>query len=464
MPSIWQRTGLSGKLLLLTICFVMLSEFLILVPSLGNFWKNRLQDHIEASHIAVLALEAAPREINEDIGMMILEEAGVSLVALRRQEQRQLILGMEHPESIRSSVDLSAPANLSAIAHAFQTLFSRGEGMIQVTGTTGENDEEKLEIIIDQAPLRVALLKFTGRIFALSLIISALTAAAVFFTINRLMVRPTQRLTANMVAFRETPENAELVMKPTPRSDEIGIMERELALLQTKIRADLRQRGKLAALGLAVSKINHDLRNMLASAQLISDRLGEVQDPDTSRLAPRLIESIDRAIALCTQTLRFGKEEEREPQRIWFELRPLAQEAGRSVGITEASGILWENRIDDGLRIYGDSEQIFRILMNLGRNAVQAMEAAGRSGAIALSAQRLSDKIEIDVKDEGPGVPDELRAWLENDDAAPLSGRIGLGLAITRELARLHGGEVVLARSDAHGSCFRVSLPQPASA
>lgn len=464
---IWQRTGLSGRLVLLTLCFVMLSEILILFPSLGNFWENRLRDHLEAAQIAVLALEAAPDYmVSQELSMMLLQNAGVAAVALRRKDQRVLALGMEQPPTITESVDLRTPAPLTAITQALGTLVFGGKrfdgGVLRVIGNTMFSKDDEIEIIVTQAPLRVALLDYSLRILLLSTVISGITAALVFFAIRQLMVRPTQHLTANMIAFRETPENADLVIQPSGRRDEIGIMERELAMLQTKIRADLVTRGRLAALGLAVGKISHDLRNMLASAQLLSNRIGKLEDAEASRLAPGLIASIDRAIALCARSLRLGKEEAREPQRHWFALYPLVEEVGQSVdaGDGRNSNIRWINQVAEDFHLYADSEQIFRILMNLGRNGVRALEMGRRGGQIIVSARRENQQAVIEVSDDGPGVPRQVREWLEKDSSARGTDRIGLGLAITRELTRLHGGKLILAPSDGVGACFSVFLPQ----
>ena len=199
---------------------------------------------------------------------------------------------------------------------------------------------------------------------------------------------------------------------------------------------------------------------MLSSAQLISDRIAELEGPETSRLAPRLVASIDRAIALCKRTLRFGREEEREPRFEWLDLHALVEEVGRSVGIVETNGIVWHNNVEEGFRLHADSEQFFRILMNLGRNAVQAMESSHSTGDISVSAKRLEQGVEIKLRDSACGIPDEIREWLEKDIAAPLSGRIGLGLTITRELIRLHGGEMSLASTSETGSSFRIALPR----
>ena len=90
------------------------------------------------------------------------------------------------------------------------------------------------------------------------------------------------RITANMMAFRADPENRRSHHRAARRpADEIGIAERELAAMQRELASMLQQKSRLAALGLAVSKINHDLRNLLASAQLFSDRLVRLARPAT---------------------------------------------------------------------------------------------------------------------------------------------------------------------------------------
>src|SRR5213595_187699 len=82
----------------------------------------------------------------------------------------------------------------------------------------------------------------------------------------------------------------------------------------------------LAALGTAVTKINHDLRAILATARLVSDGLADSAAPEVRRVAPRLFEAIDRAVALCTRTLDFSREGTPPFSPSRFELLPLIEE------------------------------------------------------------------------------------------------------------------------------------------
>ncbi len=74
------------------------------------------------------------------------------------------------------------------------------------------------------------------------------------------------------------------------------------------------------------SKINHDMRNILASAQLISDRLGDTEDPMVKRLAPKLLRTIDRAVSYSDSVLSFGRASEAEPKRRLVRLKMVVQD------------------------------------------------------------------------------------------------------------------------------------------
>ena len=144
--------------------------------------------------------------------------------------------------------------------------------------------------------------------------------------------------------------------------------------MQHELYGSLQQKTRLASLGLAVAKIQHDLRNILSSAQIASDRLAAIDDPVVKRVTPRLVDALDRAVALATNTLRYGRAEERTPQRTQFPLAPLIDEAAASA-VPEDGEVALEKRVPRGLEIDADSEQLFRVMLNLLSNARQALEA-----------------------------------------------------------------------------------------
>jgi signal transduction histidine kinase len=270
-----------------------------------------------------------------------------------------------------------------------------------------------------------------------------------------------RRFTHAMVAFRENPEDASRIVSPSPRRDEIGTAERELAVMQRDLYGSLQQKNRLAALGVAVAKIQHDLRNILSNAQLASDRLADVDDPVVKRLAPRLVASLDRAVSLATSTLRYGRAEEREPARALVPLLPIVEEAGQSaIDSSRSDGTSLAIHIDPELQIDADPEHLFRIVLNLVRNAVEALVTRGRGGRVDVTAVRADGAVVLDIRDDGPGVPESVRARLFQPFAGTSRpGGSGLGLAIARDLARSHGGDIALVATDESGSTFRVRIP-----
>jgi signal transduction histidine kinase len=261
-----------------------------------------------------------------------------------------------------------------------------------------------------------------------------------------------------MIEFREDPEDASRVIAATGRRDEIGVAERELAVLQRTVRQALGQRARLAALGTAVTKINHDLRNILATARLVTDGLAASAAPEVRRIAPRLLDAIDRAVALCTQTLDFSREGTPPLAPSRFPLAPLIDEIGPGLAVSE-DDLAIEDAIPPELGVVADRDQLHRVFLNLARNAVEA--GAHR---LRFSAVREGGTIAIEVADDGPGLPPKARENLFRPffgSARP--GGSGLGLAIARELVRAHGGELTLASSTGAGTTFRLTLPAPAT-
>mgnify|MGYP001029464504 CR=1 FL=1 len=161
------------------------------------------------------------------------------------------------------------------------------------------------------------------RILGLSIVISLITAGAVYFSLQWLLVRPMRRITGGMARFQEDPEDETRIIVPAARADELGIAERQLAVMQRDVRAALVQKQRLATLGAAVAKINHDLRNSLATAMLVHDRLADIDDPEVQKVTPRLFAAIDAAVGLCRQTLNYVGDGVAPGERAPVELREL---------------------------------------------------------------------------------------------------------------------------------------------
>ena len=453
--------GLSAKLLLLTILFVMVAEVLVFVPSVSNFRRQWLMERLAAAQIAALAAEAAPGgKLPAMLRDELLHSARVKAIAVKRESSRVLIIEMDMPAEINASYDLRNASWATLIADALMVYFAPDDNVIRVVGEAGFHQGETIDVVMEEGPLKAAMISYGLGILGLSILISIITAALVYLALDALLVKPMTKLTRNMVRFGEQPEDSSRIIVPSERGDEIGTAERELSAMQHELVQTLSQKTHLAALGLAVSKISHDLRNMLSSAQLLSDRLATVKDPTVQRLVPKLIASLDRAIRLCVHTLDFGQAHEVPPTRMRFELAPLVNEIGDSLGLPRAGMIAWNLDIEDALEVDADRDQLYRVLSNLCRNAVQALEADGETvGEIMVLARREGAVAIIDVTDTGPGVPEKAQARLfQAFQSVARKGGSGLGLAIASELVQAHGGEIELVSNDG-GATFRVTIP-----
>ena len=457
--------GLSGKLLVLTLLFVMIAEVLIYVPSVANFRLNWLNDRLSAAYTAALVFETAPNGmVTDTVARQILESIRARAVAVKMGQQRRLLAASEVPPTISHVVDMRDMPWHRAIIDAFETLICVDSDVMRVVGPAPMG--EFVEIVLDEAPLRKAMVEFSIRILLLSLLISAITAALVYLALHVLLVRPMRRMTANMVAFRADPENPARIIAASDRLDEIGTAERELAAMQLNIATMLQQKNHLAALGLAVSKINHDLRNLLASAQLFSDRLLRVADPNVQRFAPKLMASLERAIAFCQSTLSYGQVKEAPPDRRPVVLETLVEEVRETLGLTGESNVRWVGAVERALRVDADPDQLFRVILNLARNSLQALEARAPNDPgrdqLRVTGQREGAVVVIEVSDTGPGVTDKARAHLfEAFQGSTRPGGSGLGLAIAAELVRAHGGEIRLVDGTI-GATFRIIIPDRA--
>jgi signal transduction histidine kinase len=459
------RIGLSGKLLFLTILFVMLAEVLIYVPSIANFRLNWLNDRLAAAHTAALVLDAAPSGmVPESLAKQILKSIGARAVAMKMGTQRRLLAAADLPSKIGNDIDMRDVSWWRAIMDAFDTLlFCQPGDLIRVVGPAPMAESQFIEIILDEEPLRKAMLTFSVNILLLSLVISGVTAMLVFLALHYLLVRPMGRITANMITFRADPENPARIIAESGRGDEIGTAEVELAAMQRELASMLHQKNRLAALGLAVSKINHDLRNLLASAQLFSDQLSTLPDPKVQRFAPKLMRALERAIAFCQSTLSYGAAQEPAPERKTIEVGPLIEEVHEALGLSLDVPIRWIVSVERGLTMEADHDQLFRVLVNVARNAVQALEARGaRDPArdqIRITGRREGSVVVIEVSDTGPGVPERARVHMfQAFQGAVRAGGIGLGLAIAAELVRAHGGEIRLVPGTI-GATFSITIP-----
>src|SRR5262245_1589934 len=460
-----RRLGLSGKLLLLTTAFVMIAEVLIYVPSIANFRIMWLKDRLASAHTAALVLDAAPSGmVPESLAQQILDSIGAKSVVMKTGQQRRLLVASNFSPEVDQDVDVRNIQPLQAIIDAFRTLLmSKSTDLVRAVGPAPRGGEF-VEIVVEEGPLRRAMLEYSRNILLLSLVISIITAALVYVALLLLFVRPMHRITANMTEIRRDPESPGHIIAPSRRSDEIGVAQRELSTMQQDLVSMLHEKSRLASLGLAVSKINHELRNLLSSAQLFSDRLADLPAPKVQQFAPKLMRALERAIAFCQSTLSYGGAHEPPPDRRPVAFEVLVAEVRETLGLTSAIG--WISSVERGLVVDADYDQLLRVLLNLSRNAIQALETRAPNeparDQVRVTGRRAGAVVEIEVSDTGPGLSQKARAHLfEAFQASTRRGGSGLGLAIAAELVRAHGGEINLVDGTI-GATFRFTIPDRA--
>ena len=450
--------GMSARLLLLTIGFVMVAELLIFAPSAADVRRDWLEERLQAARLASLAVEAAPnRDVSEEIAAQLMTGAGVAGVGIKRDGIRELVLNSAPPGAVAEySIDLRKETLLDGLLQTPRAFFPKPGSYLRIVGEARIGGAEFVEALAPQAALGRELRAHSARFFAASIILSLITAALIYVTLNFALVRPIRRLTASMQAFGAAPERAVPPPAFASRHDELGAAQSALADMQRGLSHALRQKQRLAALGEAVSRISHDLRNALSSASLVSDRLAAEEDPRVRDLGARIMRSIDRAAHLCEATLRYGGAGDMEAHPRPLGLRAALEDAAQEC-CTDA--IVWTNAVDPAGIVCCDPEHLHRIALNLFRNAVAAMR--GRTQArLGVAAEQAGALVRIRIEDTGPGLPEKARARLFQPFAgAGRDGGSGLGLAIARDLARANGGDLRLAYSGPEGAIFELELP-----
>jgi len=457
--------GLSARLLVLTVLFVALGGALTLPPSLAAYEEQWLLDRVRAAELASLAPEVAPdRVVSEQLKAQFLNGAGVDIVAVSVDGSRSLVFARPGAGQARGLylVDLRSKAQSLGWLAPFRTLFGPDGRRVRVVAEPRFRHGDFVEFVASDAELKRALANYLWRQVLIVAFVSTITGILVFLALNMFLVRPMQRITRSMERFRADPEDPAAHVELSGRRDEIGRAETELDRMQADLRVALHSRARLAALGEAVAKINHDLRNMLTSAQIASERLAALKDPKVSQALPRLERALDRAVRLATEVLAYGKTQEPAPEVRTLPLAPAVEAAAEEARLTP-DGVKLVNEVRKDDRIAADPDQLHRILVNVMRNAREAIEHAperSRSGVIRVTLAQEEGASLVRVADNGPGVPERARERLFQPFAG--SGRpegAGLGLAIARELAQGHGGDLTLSETSPEGAVFLLRLP-----
>lgn len=458
--------GLSFKLISVIAFVILLVEVTVFFPSLANYRASWLDDRLRIGGVAVRVFDAVPdvMDLPVEITDPLLQSAGALAIVYRRAGQTDLIAleAVSMPAETHLA-DMRDRNPIRLIADATEALLFGGQRVLRIVGVPPGAGDVVVEVLMPDGPLRADMLTYARNLLALSLIIAGVTAVVIYIFAEQILIAPMRRLTANVLAFRENPENGTLIIAPDrTRGDEIAVLEQALSETQAELFSMLRQRRHLADLGLAVAKINHDLRNMLSSAQLLSDQVATLDDPKVQKLAPRLVTTLDKAIGFAQSVLDHGRQPSAPPRAQKFGVRALGFEAALEAGLFGHKAIRLDNRLPDDLVLNLDPDDLSRVMVNLMKNAREALESAREAKpdpVVVLAAEQRDEGFRLTVTDNGPGLPPRARENLfVAFEGSARAGGTGLGLAIARELVEANGGKLTLLDTS-EGASFALDFP-----
>ena len=380
---------------------------------------------------------------------MLLEQA--HLIGIELQfDSVKLRLGA--PAPVERDIMLSQEPPEQRLLRTLQALFDNGHGWLRVSGAPPGERGVWIAVTLDAAALQRAMRRQAVEALLLSVAISLFTASLVQLGLMRLVLRPIERLTAQLAIFHADPYHA-LPLQQLARADEIGELQRSLAAMEAEVQAALKRETRLAALGGAVARIHHDLKGILATVSFASARLADAADPRSRQLTELLAQSVRRAVNLCASTLDLARGETPVTQRERIDLAALCAQAAAAAARPSEFQVTVD--VPSGATIVGDPDRLARVLGNL---LVNSREAGARQAS--LTARLAAADWTIDIADDGPGLPEAARARLFEPFVSSVKlGGNGLGLATSHDIARAHGGELELIESGPHGVCFRLTLP-----
>lgn len=236
-----------------------------------------------------------------------------------------------------------------------------------------------------------------------------------------------------------------------------------------RLQADLIRMARVSAMDEMGAALAHELNQPLTALMLYlqaAERMNQ-REPEPARLSPQVLGILEKAIGeaeragAIIQRIRQFVEKQESVRRL-FDVNPLVDDAVALTLLGHSRGIrIHKDFAADLPRVMGDPIQIQQLVVNLVRNAVEAVE--GREAAdVRIATQRTAGAVELTVSDSGPGIAAELLPDLFKAFASSKTTSMGLGLAIAQTIAQNHGGALTAdAGGNGRGACFTLTLPLP---
>jgi two-component system sensor histidine kinase HydH len=283
-----------------------------------------------------------------------------------------------------------------------------------------------------------------------------LPQAYMFTAMDRIRVRVSDVIGAALNSDRAALQRAQTAIHQ--------IMDIELAIMLETYREDLlvknRTAERLATIGQFAAGIGHELRNPLgvveSSVFLVRQRLGQlaVTDPGVKRHLDKIDVELKRSNKTINDLLELARS--KPLKRTVVPVRGWLEQTIASANVP--AGVKVSTDLPEDLSLHADADQLGRVIGNLLINAGQAMNGQGQ---VWIEGRRQGGEVWLRVRDEGPGVPPEIRQRVFEALFTTKAKGSGLGLALCRRIAEAHGGTVVL-EPTARGASFLITIPDVA--
>ena len=220
----------------------------------------------------------------------------------------------------------------------------------------------------------------------------------------------------------------------------------------------MRKSERLTTLGTLAAEIAHEIRNPLMVVRLLFDslNLGEEQDESKNKDLLVIREKLNHLEQIAGRILEFGKS--RESFRKGVKVQEILEDAAVLVRLKlEQSRVSlhWVEVLGEE-EVFVDKGQIQQVLLNLMLNAIEVMP---NGGEMYIGSECSDGRVNIYLKDQGTGIPEELRDRIFESFLTGRTGGTGLGLTISKRIMRAHDGDLELIKSDAQGTTFCMTLP-----
>ena len=352
-------------------------------------------------------------------------------------------------DNISVKYNLKNAAWWSRVPEAMSIVFGDGNSVIRIMGY--ENDAvPRVDVFIKKDFLQDRIGGMFTNAALIGFAMFIVTHFAVWFTVRAYIGASLSAMLASLYA---TPANSPLMDKKN------SPLVKKLNENHSALEVHIYEQARLASLGAAAGRLAHDIRNLLASLLLISERFVAMEGEAESKLGKRMQASVNRALALCDWASRYTSAKRDQIVVSELSLAPLVDEVLSFVALHDPrSRVELINGVSTDFTVLAERTLLFRILFNIGLNAVQAMQRQQDRGFLRITARLVDKNVEIDLIDGGPGLDaSDALSSIEPHNNQPKG--TGLGMTIAADLARWHGGELELVRSDSFGTCFRLNLP-----